>query len=252
MINSGSKRTEDAQLASVVNKSKTITDETNLRNQISSFRIGLDKNDTIFYHAQCPKRLVMFMTMTTLLLFILDNSVNSWYLQSIIFSMICLCFGFATLIILISKVNIYIIKECIKTFTMWYKCVHTFIALMARQIYYNFWIYDESINGADGDAIFTDIPPNVGNNNLVYYFYGVLVCVSFTGIIFAVSCLDGLHSNSNKIKRIFNICVILMYTWFYIESYFNMYDEYITNPNKSFTINILGRKHEYYWRSIAL
>ena len=93
------------------------------------------------------------------------------------------------------------------------------IAFIARQIYYNSWIPNDNTHDKQ---VFNDIPPNVGNNNILYYFGACLASINYILIAFLVFLVDSMPSQNNKIKRIGFIFQIGIYTWVWFQMYFNL------------------------------
>lgn len=223
-----------------------------LHHQIRNFKIELSEKNQVFtslFGIQCPNRVITFLLLFSSLLFMLDYLINDTYLRSLTYGIILRSFWFITGIIYLFKCNCYIIKQALQSFLVWYKCCHIFIAMFARQVYFNFWIPTTD----DHKSFYSDIPSTNSNNLVYYYIYGTLFCFDFFIAVLALSCSDGLKTKTQYIKRLSEFILIILLIWYWIEVYFNFGNEsFITDKYKSFTINIFNRKHNYYWRSIAL
>ena len=230
----------DHRLASFsINSIETPTKIPKLKHQTKRLFIDLDKDNTLLCF-QCPKTVIIITMGLCFILFILKYFI----IDSPIFSLITSMSNFILAIMYFSKLNVYVVKQGLRSFQVWYKLIHAMIAIIVRQIYFDSWIY-----GHTSDKI---IPSNVGNNNIFYHFTGSLSSFNFISVIFIVSLLDSLATRSNKIKRVGLIFCILIFISLWLTLYFNTNAQYLKNIDKSFNIYIFNRKHIYYLRSMVL
>ena len=222
--------------------SKTLPLESKIKHQIHNFTIDLDLNNTIFYKwlniEHFPKRILVCLTLVAFVIIIacyLFPSLMLEFLGGLLVFIICLLF--------ICRTNIFIIKEALKSFIVWYKCVHTFIAILSRSIYFNFWL----------DYDYSDISTKDGIGNAISYFqHAFLFVVNVTLFVFCISIADGIKSKGNRFKRLSMIIILLYLAVLWMSIYFNLYGEYVPDKDAAFSLVLFGDKRIYYWRSIAL
>lgn len=215
--------------------------ESRIKYQIHHFTVDLRANDTVLFCIfKCdfiPKRVVLFVCWFGIFLFFVYNLLSAFY-KSLIFEMSCMCLAFVGVITYISKSNRFIIYRALRSFLVWYKCIHAFIAVLSRLILANFWLNYE----------FQDIK----KIPLMYHINGVVFCTNVALLIFGFSVSDGFKSKGNKIKRIGMISGILYMCWLWVSLYFDFFDDSINGGNEYFTIKLFGEKRYYFWRSISL
>ena len=214
-----------------------------LKHQINEFSIDIEQDNSIIPKKyQCSKPWLIAFAVTMGILLILENTINVWYLKSVIFTLLPGLLGFACLISYLVKFNVFVMKQGLQSFAVWYTVIHAIIATFSRQIYYGFWT---SI-----DDIYTDYPPNVNNNNVLYILSGTVAAINVSILVFSVSFIDAIVTKSNVIKRVSLILTILLCLWYWIETYFNIYGDYIVNEQLS--IKIFNQRHQVSWRAITL
>ena len=236
---------------SAISRSSTI------KEQLEQFSVVLHKRDTLsksICNINVSKRTVIGLTITVTLLLIGEYTLNNTYILSFFYTattaILCLC----AVLSYIAICNINIIRPALKSFVLWYKCIHVLISGIARYIYYNFWIY----NYRDNSVInYNDLPSSIRDeNNTTYislrYWHGLLVCLLLFGVMFVVSCVDGIATKGNNVKRIGFGSQIALLIWYWIQLYFDLGSDFVENKNKAFVVNVFNKNHYYYWRSIAL
>ena len=147
-----------------------------IKQQTQALVIDVEKQNTLLCFEATPKVLI-FMTIIGTIIFVTGSTILG---ESIIFNTIASIQILLTIILYLSKCNLYISKQAFKTFTVWYRMAHIVIAMMSRQIYYNSWIpvnttntTNNTTNTDDKDNVNTafyykDVKPNVEYNNILY------------------------------------------------------------------------------------
>ena len=229
------------------------------KHKIKGFTIDLRKNNTILDQLDCHCAcLTQFEAkfpylkhfnskgalLSTTAISCVTTIISIWnpfhnHLTNVCVDLISTLLVLIAIILCIMKTNVYVIKQGLQSFIVYYKCFHVLIGLIAREKYYNFWTKSNNYTNVDGVGI-------------MEITHGVLICLTAFLGIFAISIFDGFATRSNKIKRIVLLVAISFLIYFWIELYFNLYPSYILNTKQSFTINMFNTKHEYYLRSLAL
>ena len=150
--------------------------------------------------------------------------INSFYFLSSLVA-------FADLISYLVKFNVFAMKQGLQSFDVWYKVIHVIIATFSRQIY-------------------TDYPSNINNNNVFYIMSGTVAAINLSILVFTVSVIDSIATKSNVIKHVALFVTVLMCLWYCIETYFNIYGDYVVN--EQLPITIFGQTHQLSWRAITL
>ena len=221
---------------------------TMLKEQVKDMRIKLNPLNTCF-PALSSQKFNHFITITmicAIIFWFIDKSLNDRYLHLIsikIVTRICFLISFSGYTL---KCNKYMFKQALGSFVVWYKTIHSLIAIIARTVYYNFEI--NSIKTID-----TLNNPKI--ERATWIFNGILMIINVTWGIFALGISDGVptiddvsngvYGIANKWKRFAMIGCLAVLFWWWIEIYYNIYNY---NEYKSITINGI----DYYWRSIVL
>lgn len=215
-----------------------------LKHQINKFCVDMNKNDTIIAKQyQCSKPLLVKFGITLFIGMTIDIVFGVEYIKSFLLPTIITFLAIIGLCCYLVKFNKYIFKQALKSFSLWYKFIHAVIATTGQQIYFGFWT-SENID------FYHDVPPNVNNNNILYFIRGIMIITFFALLIITASATDGLATKSNFAKRFFLIISMLVCIIHWSVLYFNWFEDYVVNPQ--LTIKMFGQIHTLSWRSITL
>ena len=248
-------------------KKKSKNSSNVVKSQINEFEIELSKRETIIYHIllkldkldyltsnennifnfQHLSKWILILSIINLFFILFDVTINYNFLHSLIFSIFRSFFLIISIFYMASSVNYNVFIRATHTFVVWYKIFNAFVGAFSRQVFLNWEI--------DRDIFSTTIGSNNNNNSYyrsdgVYYFRGIIQCISLCCFVFFISLIDGLPTRNKVLRRTPIFAGIIYCGIIFISVYFSLNEA--AEPEKTLDIKLFGETRRFFWRSMSL